>query len=92
MTLRRYSMSMNIDGFMRQNKFPDGWDVFQHDDGTPLSPGEALTWLSLEKAKGHKVIPCSSECGNPCKHEGCKGFDYQGGGCPGRPINKAEES
>lgn len=87
MTMRQYSMSLNIAGFMRENKFPDGYDIFQHDDGTPMSPGAAFTYLNAEQAKGRKVIPCSSECGNPCQHQGCAGFDYQGGGCSGRPIN-----
>lgn len=84
---RTISLCMNVEGFMRQNRYPRGYDIFQNDDGTPLTPAEALTFLQLEKAKGHKVIPCSAECGNPCKHaeNGCAGFDYgEGGGCPGR--------
>lgn len=86
MSLRRFHLSMNIAGFMRENKFPDGYDIFKRDDGTPMSPGAAFTYLNAEQAKGHKVIPCSAQCGNPCSHEGCEGFDYQGGGCPGHPI------
>lgn len=83
---RTISLCMSIEGFMRNNRYPRGYDIFQHDDGTPMPPAEALTYLTTEKAKGHKVIPCSSECGAPCKHAsaGCTGFDYQGGGCPGR--------
>lgn len=61
MTRRRYSICMNIEGFLR-----------------------------TERAKGHKVIPCSGECGNPCKQPGCKGFDYTGGGCPGYEITDEE--
>jgi hypothetical protein len=88
---KTYSLSMNVEGFLRHNRYPEDFDVFQHDDGTPLSPSEALTYLTTEKAKGHKVIPCSAECGNPCKHSdnGCTGFDYRGGGCPGRYENPA---
>lgn len=80
------SICLDVDGFLRQNSFPDGYDIFQREDGTVLSPEEALTFLHMEKAMGHKVIPCSSECGNPCKHSdaGCTGFDYGGLGCPGR--------
>ncbi len=88
MTHRRFSMCMNIEGFMRQNKYPDGYDVFQESDGTPLAPEEALAFLTTEKAKGRKVIPCSGRCGNPCDQPGCKGFDYSGGGCPGSLIDE----
>lgn len=88
MVRTRYHLCLNIQGFMRQNKFPEGYDIFQRDDGTPMSPGAAFTYLNAEEAKGHKVIPCSSECGNPCEQKGCKGFDYSGGGCPGHPIGE----
>jgi hypothetical protein len=83
---KRHSLSMNIDGFIRNCRYPRDYNVFEDDDGRPLTPAEARTFLALEKAKGRKVIPCSSECGNPCKHadNGCTGFDYAGGGCPGR--------
>lgn len=83
---RTYSLSMNIDGFIRNNRYPRDYDIFQDDDGRELSPAEARTFLALEKAKGRNVIPCSSECGNPCRHadNGCAGFDYAGGGCSGR--------
>lgn len=88
---RTRSMCMNVDGFLRNNRFPKGYDIFQKDDGTPLSPAQARTFLHTEKAKGRRVIPCSSECSNPCKHEanGCTGFDYSGRGCPGRFTEKA---
>lgn len=84
--MKTTSMCMNIDGFMRQNKYPRGYDIFQKDDGAPISSAEALAYLTTEKAKGRAVIPCSKECGNPCKHSdnGCTGFDYSGAGCPGR--------
>lgn len=76
-------MSMNVAGFMRNNRFPRDYDIFQKDDGTPLSPDEAMAFLTLEKAKGHVVIPMSAKCGNPCTHKTCAGFDYAGRGCPG---------
>lgn len=83
---RVFGLCMDIEGFLRQNRFPHGYDIFQQDDGTPLAPDAALTFLALERAKGRKVIPYTTECGNPCRHKdrGCTGFDYQGGGCPGR--------
>ena len=79
---------MNVDGFLHNHKYPRGYDIFQHDDGREMSPAEALTFLQLEKAKGHVVIPCSGDCGNPCAHagDGCKGFDYSGSGCPGYSV------
>lgn len=90
---RTYSMSMNVEGFMRNNRYPKGYDIFQRDDGTPLAPQKARAFLHGELAKGRKVIPCSSECGNPCGHanNGCTGFDYSGGGCPGRWSKPREE-
>ena len=63
---KTFSLCLNIEGFMRDNKYPHGYDIFQNNDGTPLSPVQALEFLTLEKAKGRAVIPCSSECGNPC--------------------------
>lgn len=88
MRATRYHIHMSIGGFMERNKYPDGYDVFQEADGTPLAPEAALAYLTTEKAKGHKVIPCSAECGNPCGQSGCKGFDYSGSGCPGYPIEE----
>lgn len=87
-TWTRKSMCMNVDGFLRNNKYPKGYDIFQQDDGTPLHPDEALAFLHTEKAKGHKVMPCSGNCGKPCKNadKGCTGFDYSGGGCPGYKV------
>jgi len=84
--MKTFSLCMNVEGFMRNNKYPRGYDVFQHDSGEPLTAHEALQFLTLEKAKGRKVIPMSAQCGNPCKHaeNGCSGFDYSGSGCAGR--------
>lgn len=90
---RTVSLCMNIDGFVRNNRYPRDYNIFQHDDGTPLTPAEARTFLALEKAKGRHVIPVSAECGNPCKHadKGCTGFDYgEHGGCPGRYSDAGE--
>lgn len=89
-TWRRRSICMSIDGFLRHNRYPQDFNIFQRDDGTEMPPEEALAYLMTEKAKGHKVIPCSGECGNPCKHTGCAGFDYAGGGCPGYEITEKE--
>lgn len=38
---RVVGLCMDIEGFMRQNRFPRGYDIFQHHDGTPLTEQEA---------------------------------------------------
>ena len=89
--LKRYGLRMSIDGFLRHNRYPDDFDVFQAGDGRAMKPSEALAFLTTAKARGHTVIPCSAECGAPCPHEarGCTGFDYSGGGCPGYFVDAA---
>lgn len=77
---------LKIDDFIRTRRFPvDYRGAFRDAQGNELEPVAALTYLHLEKAKGRVVIPCSVHCGKPCKFamEGCIGFDYTGGGCPG---------
>ena len=92
--LRTISLCMNVEGFMRNNRYPRGYDIFQKDDGTPLTSVQALQFLTLEKAKGRVVIPMNAECSNPCTHasKGCTGFDYSGGGCPGRYKEEANDA
>lgn len=88
---KRFSLCMDIDGFVRNNRFPrDYRNLFRDDNGRTLSPEEARAQFAIEKAKGRKVIPMSAECSNPCKHAaaGCTGFDYAGRGCPGRYIGE----
>ena len=88
---KRFSLCMDIDGFVRNNRFPrDYRNLFRDDTGRTLSPEEARAQLAIEKAKGREVIPMSAECGNPCQHasNGCTGFDYAGKGCPGRYIDE----
>jgi hypothetical protein len=89
---RIHGLCMSVDGFLRNNRFPrDFVDVFRAPDGHTMDPHEARAFLRLELHKGHKVIPCSAECGNPCQHadRGCTGFDYAGKGCPGRESDNA---
>ncbi|HEX3163575.1 MAG TPA: hypothetical protein VHQ92_13440 [Pseudolabrys sp.] len=83
-------LCMNIAGFIRNSKYPQDYvGTFLRADGTPMSPDGALAYLATEKARGRTVLPCSHECGNPCKHSdrGCTGFDYNGSGCPGREAD-----
>ena len=84
---RTFSLSLNIDDFMRSGNYPRDYNIFQTEAGTPMPPEEALCFLVIEKARGRFLLPVSAECGNPCKHAnaGCTGFDYGAdGGCPGR--------
>jgi hypothetical protein len=87
------SLCMSIDGFVRNNRYPKDYKGLFSENGKTLSAAEARTFLALERAKGRVVIPCSSECRNPCKHadNGCSGFDYSGGGCPGRFTAAADQ-
>lgn len=89
---RTISLCMSIAGFIRNNRYPRDYEGLFNENGRELSAPEARTFLALEQAKGRVVIPCSSECGNPCKHadNGCTGFDYAGGGCPGRYTDSKE--
>lgn len=85
---RRHAIALHIVGFMERARYPADYEgVFQQDD-EPMSPADALAFLTIEKAKGHKLVPMSAECGNPCPHaaQDCKGFDYAGSGCPGHLV------
>lgn len=86
---KTYSLCLKLDAFMKENKYPADYEnLFIDSAGHTLTPQAALTFLAVEKAKGRKVIPMSDQCGRPCKHagNGCTGFDYSGGGCPGRLV------
>lgn len=83
---KTFSVCMDVDWFLARTPYPDGYvGMLKTRDGVPLTAAEALSFMTMEKAKGHKVIPMSADCGRHCKHEsqGCVGFDYSGGGCPG---------
>lgn len=87
MSGRTYSLCMDVANFLRTAKFPaDFSGMLRSDAGRHYSPHEARDYLRLQLHHGHKVIPCDNECSNPCKRadRGCTGFDYAGGGCPGR--------
>lgn len=87
----RRHICLNVRGFLRNSKFPKDYrDMFEDDNGDTLSAYRARDFLLVHVAKGHVVIPCSHNCGNPCKQPGCTGFDHAGGGCPGYPIDDTE--
>ena len=89
MSEKRIHMCVNVRGLinhlraMRKNAKTH----MTGDDGRLLSRDAAIDACLDEIAKGHKVIPMSKCCGNPCKNSGCAGFDYSGGGCPGYKIS-----
>lgn len=86
MTRKKHSC-LNVRGFLRYTEFPRGYvGVFTDDNGGFMLPDEAREVLFDEVEKGHRVIPMSHECGNPCKHEGCVGFKFGENGCPGYEI------
>jgi hypothetical protein len=83
---KTFSVSLNLDWFMGRTPYPEGYrGLLRTSDGVELEPADALSFLTLEKAKGRKLLPMGAGCGSPCVHEqqGCVGFDYLGGGCPG---------
>lgn len=85
-TARIVYVSLDTASLYQRTQFPGGFEnLLMGSDGTPLSPVEAASFLVLERARGHVVIPASAQCGKPCQHadSGCKGYDHAGGGCPG---------
>lgn len=83
MNTRNYFICLNVANFLRETKYPNGYEGVFSTGGKDMSPREAHDFLLVEVAKGHKVIPCSSKCGHPCEQNGCPGFDFSGGGCGG---------
>lgn len=69
-------MSINIEGMLRNYKGVK-INIFNDDNGNPLSDAEARIIIKECQDKGWKLIPMSDEC---------EGFDPFGKGCPGHPI------
>lgn len=90
MKIKAY-MCISVEGAIkahRRYKPTDSSWVVQN--GRELNNAEYLAHLTIEQAKGRKVIPLNGRCGNPCSNsEHCTGFDYSDeGGCPGYPTEK----
>lgn len=64
---------LSVRGALRQKNFAG----FQHDDGRQMTAREAENALFDELAKGHEVIPLTTDP--------CEGFDYKTG-CPGHEV------
>jgi hypothetical protein len=90
---RRTFLCLHVNDFMRGRRFPDDYTgIFTHVDGAALSPHQARDYLIAQIARNRKVIPMSAQCGHPCPNadNGCSGFDYSGGGCPGFEVEILE--
>ena len=84
---RRTHSCLNIEGFLRNSQFPDDFDGIFSTDGRPMSASEAHHELTQALRRGHHVMPLNSFCANPCKRQGCVGFNFgKNGGCPGYQI------
>jgi hypothetical protein len=86
---RRYSVCVDVRWAMLQLK-PGEPTHMKNSEGEPMDAAEAGMRLTLHLMRGHKVLPLSRECNNPCEHEeaGCTGFDFAGGGCPGHEVER----
>lgn len=71
-------MSINLAGILRNYKRKK-INIFSDDNGRELSDKEARQYIAELQAKGHKLMPMSSDC---------EGFDHFGGGCPGHEIKE----
>lgn len=65
-------MAASIDGMLSFYKRKNMNGIMNHDDGRPLTDGEARAFLAESKEKGWKVIPCG-DCDNFDHQTGCKG-------------------
>ncbi len=72
---KSYHLCLDVRGALHNWSDREMRGVFKHDDGRPMTPREARDTLMDEIAKGHKVIPCSSECDNFDYQEGCLGHE-----------------
>jgi hypothetical protein len=70
-------MSINIAGILRNYKRRK-INIFNDDDGLPMPDKQARQYLKECVAKGWVCLPVSNN--------GCEGFDYLGGGCPGHEV------
>lgn len=87
---RKYSINMSVAGAIRNySRFAPNKPSGATENGKELTNREFLAYLVIQQAKGHKCIPMSEGCANPCeKSDQCAGFDYQGGGCPGYLVEE----
>jgi hypothetical protein len=66
---------INVEGFLRNARWPRDFRVFTHDDGRPMDEHDAMKELAAHRAAGHRVIPIGN----------CDNFDFQTG-CRGHRV------
>lgn len=71
-------MGINLEGLLRNYKGKK-INIFNDDNGKPVSDGEARKFIAECLGKGWKKIPM-------CGEESCPDFDHLEHGCPGHPI------
>ncbi len=69
---KMYHLSLDIAGFMRNNRYPRDYNNMFEEKGRKLSPHEAHEMLLQAVREGKKLLPCDD----------CPTFDFQKG-CPG---------
>jgi len=79
-TTKRH-MSVNIEGLLR-NYQRKKITFMEDDDGNTMSDKQARIEIAKLQALGHKLIPTAN----------CEGFDPFGGGCPGHPLSREDET
>lgn len=92
---RRMHICMNVRGGIRAHdkQRPNAASGVKV-DGRELTNAEFVDFLWEQAYEGRRVIPMSGCCGNPCSNaaQGCTGFDYSGGGCPGYVVEQPAEA
>ena len=73
-------MSINLEGLLRNYKRKK-INIFDDENGRPVSDKEARIYIQECLSKGWKVIPMGGE-------NICEGFDYFGKGCPHHEIKE----
>lgn len=81
---KRYHMSININGILRNYGKKSLKGFFLKEDGGDCTDKESREYIAECQQKGYKVIPFGYT------DEECPGFDYFGGGCPGHEIKEEE--
>lgn len=82
-SVTRIHLALHVRDYLDTAPYPEGYEnLLKGQDAAG-----AFACLLLEKHRGHTVIPMSAACSpsTSCTHreQGCTGFDYTGGGCPG---------
>ena len=81
---KRVGDALDIAKFLNEKTFPEDFDHVFEVNGISLPAVDALAWLSIERARGRKVLPLAHGCDQPCQRSAdCAGFDFGGRGCPG---------